>query len=148
VTAPDPAKPWYDQGLRFTCTQCGNCCSGAPGYVWVDSEEIQRIAAFLGLSPEQFNRQHVRRVGRGRSLLERRNGDCEFLERHPDGKTTCRVHPVRPVQCRTWPFWSSNLESPQTWEETARDCPGMNHGEHFPLPIIQQALIDNGTRPL
>ena len=28
----DPAaEPWYADGLAFTCTQCGNCCTGGPG---------------------------------------------------------------------------------------------------------------------
>ena len=22
--------PWYHAGLKFTCTQCGDCCSGTP----------------------------------------------------------------------------------------------------------------------
>ena len=39
---------WYRGGLRFSCTQCGKCCSGAPGYVWVTKDEIEQIAAFLG----------------------------------------------------------------------------------------------------
>ena len=43
-------KVWYEQGLRFTCTTCGNCCTGGPGYVWVTDEEVDRLAAHLGLS--------------------------------------------------------------------------------------------------
>lgn len=148
VSTPAPSAPWYADGLRFACTQCGNCCSGAPGYVWVNSEEIEQMATFLSLTPAEFNKRHVRRVGRGRSLLEHRNGDCEFLDRHSDGKTTCRIHSVRPVQCRTWPFWSSNLVSPQAWREASRGCPGMDTGAHYPLPVIQAALTENGTRPL
>ena len=35
-----PKFPWYAAGLRFFCTQCGDCCSGAPGFVWVNEEEI------------------------------------------------------------------------------------------------------------
>ena len=31
--ARGPASEWYAKGLRFTCTQCGNCCSGPPGTV-------------------------------------------------------------------------------------------------------------------
>jgi len=36
--------PWYRDGLSFSCTQCGNCCSGPEGYVWVDEEELVQIA--------------------------------------------------------------------------------------------------------
>ena len=33
MTADSPE--WYRDGLRFECTRCGACCTGAPGYVWV-----------------------------------------------------------------------------------------------------------------
>jgi Fe-S-cluster containining protein len=62
--------------LNFTCTQCGNCCSGEPGYVWVTKEEIRRIAEFLSLqcrkwpfwnevlrSPETWNQAHQKCPG-------------------------------------------------------------------------------------
>ncbi|MEP0846600.1 MAG: YkgJ family cysteine cluster protein [Phycisphaerae bacterium] len=129
--------PWYADGLRFTCTRCGNCCTGPPGFVWVGDDEVRRLAEFTGMSLDQFRQQHTRRIGLRWSLLERPNGDCEFLARDADGHACCTVHPVRPLQCRTWPFWDSNLRSPRTWQITARNCPGMNAGAFHPLPVIQ-----------
>src|SRR5438105_3224904 len=29
------SEPWYQDGLRFSCTRCGHCCTGEPGFVWV-----------------------------------------------------------------------------------------------------------------
>jgi Fe-S-cluster containining protein len=130
-----PASPWYSTGLRFTCTQCGNCCTGAPGYVYVTREEIDRIAAFLGRPA--LGREHLRRVGIRYSLTEdRQNGDCCFL-RHEGGRRMCAIYPVRPLQCRTWPFWDLNLDSPRAWAEAALGCPGMNHGEHHEFVQIE-----------
>lgn len=140
--------PWYADGLSFSCTQCGRCCGGAPGYVWVDDPEIHAIAGALEMHPLEFMNRHTRRVGVRRSLREFSNGDCHFLIRDDDGKTRCSVHAARPLQCRTWPFWASNLSSRRAWEGTARDCPGMNHGEHFPLPVIQAALERNKAADL
>ena len=57
------SEPWYKQGLKFQCTGCGDCCSGAPGYVWVTKAEIAVLADALGLSIEEFERQFVRSVG-------------------------------------------------------------------------------------
>lgn len=148
---PEPGNirpPWYQNGLHFTCTQCGNCCGGAPGYVWVEDHEIQAIAAYLGIDPAEFRRQHTRRAGPRRSLHEHPDGDCVFLERLPNGKSACAIHPVRPLQCRTWPFWKSNLRSQHAWDRAARNCPGMNTGQHHPLPVIQAALRENTLRDL
>ena len=47
---------------------------------------------------------------------------------HGDGGMDCRIYPVRPRQCRTWPFWPVNLSSPETWALAAGRCPGINRG--------------------
>src|SRR5262249_53456295 len=143
-----PREAWYAGGLRFTCTQCGNCCSGAPGHVWVSPQEIAAIAARLGMSVAEFEGSHTRSVGSRKSLLEHENGDCELLVRREDGKTEWSIHPVRPLQCRTWPFWDSNLRSERAWNTAARFCPGMNSGQHHPLTVIQAALRENALRAL
>ncbi len=138
--------PWYAQGLRFTCTQCGNCCTGGPGFVWISLEEIARVADHLRITPEQTIERYCRKIGDRYSLLESRNArgehDCIFLKeelsdrpfgdkRVTQSKRTCAVYPVRPLQCRTWPFWDSNLSSSEIWEMSAKRCHGMNRGRQF-----------------
>ncbi len=140
-----PGEPWYAGGLDFTCTQCGNCCGGAPGYVWVSREDVVRIAAFLKITPEEMVERNCRKVG-GRWSLNEGKGpgsdyDCVFLrEEKVDTKTAsgdaialarryCSVYSVRPLQCRTWPFWRENLTSRKVWDHSAKRCHGMNHGE-------------------
>ncbi|NLG41897.1 MAG: YkgJ family cysteine cluster protein [Phycisphaerae bacterium] len=140
--------PWYSAGIAFSCAQCGNCCSGAPGYVWVTLQEAGQIADALSLKLSDFTRRYTRRVGSRLSLIELKGGDCVFLVRTPDGLTNCKVHDVRPVQCRTWPFWQSNLSSPKAWERAGRGCPGMNHGRIHPLPTIRTCLSANADLPL
>ena len=131
------SEPWYHLGLKFACTGCGDCCSGAPGYVWVTKAEIAALAAALALPVEEFERQFVRLVGVRKSLVERANGDCALL----DAETRqCRVYDARPRQCRTWPFWASNLSSPAAWEATAERCPGCNRGRRIPLGKILAQL--------
>ncbi len=128
---------WYRDGLPFRCTQCGNCCTGAPGYVWVTLREVEKIAEFLGRPGRGLTRKHLRRVGRRYSLTEdAKSGDCCFLETR-NGARVCSIYPVRPLQCRTWPFWKSNLRSPETWAAAAENCPGMNYGKHHDLVQIR-----------
>lgn len=143
MSSSRPEQPWYADGLAFTCTQCGNCCTGAPGYVWLADGELEAIAEHLKLHPHQFENRHTRRVGRRRSLLEHDNGDCEFLVQEADGKRRCGIYAVRPIQCRTWPFWQSTVKSPAAWAAASRGCPGMNHGTVHALPVIQAALAKN-----
>ena len=116
------AESWYSEGLNFKCTGCGKCCTGAPGYVWVDEKEMEAMASFLEISLKDFMRTYVRRVGQRYSLLEsKKTFDCIFLR---DKK--CQVYGARPTQCRTYPWWPHNLNSQTSWKATARDCEGIN----------------------
>ncbi len=127
------SEPWYREGLAFTCTQCGACCTGAPGYVWVNAEEMTRLAEFKGLSVDDFGRQFVRQVETRFSLIERPGGDCIFWDR----QVGCTVYPARPVQCRTWPFWPENIETAEDWERVTGICPGSGVGQVFSVEEIR-----------
>ena len=64
-------RPWYHEGLRFTCQQCGNCCRGPdPGYVWVTEDEIAALAKRLDMSLDAFGRRYLRRVGARYTTVE------------------------------------------------------------------------------
>lgn len=139
-TSSQAPRKWYESGLRFECTQCGNCCSGPPGYVWTTKEEIARIAEFLGSPDGTLDRKYLRRVGLRYSLVEKRGGDCVFLKRE-GGKAMCSIYPVRPLQCRTWPFWTGNLESPTSWAQASSTCPGMNNGPHYGFVKIEEVRL-------
>jgi uncharacterized protein len=131
------SKPWFHDGLKFGCTGCGGCCTGAPGYVWVNKTEIEALANAVGIDVAEFERRYVRKIGIRKSLIEWGNGDCVFF--HSESRT-CEVYKIRPRQCRTWPFWPSNLASPQAWQDTAERCPGCNRGRLTPLgEIIAQS---------
>lgn len=129
-------KPWYHAGLQFTCSQCGDCCTGAPGYVWVNQEEIVALAKEIGMADvDEFERKYTRRVGVRRTLVEFPNGDCVFF----DGEARkCTVYGARPRQCKTWPFWDSNLKTPEDWKATCEVCPGSGQGKLHQLESIEE----------
>ena len=128
-------EPWYKDGLKFKCSGCGDCCTGAPGYVWVNAEEIQAIADVLEMDVEQFEDTYVRKIGIRKSLKELPTSyDCVLL----DGETRkCTVYSARPRQCRTWPFWDSNLKTKEDWIRTCVECPGSGSGKLHSLNEIE-----------
>ena len=133
ATPADPETPWYQNGLAFECTRCGACCTGKPGYVWVNAGEIAALAKFRGESVEEFSRRFVRRVGNDYSLVEKQGGDCIFW----DKKAGCTVYSARPVQCQTWPFWPENIETAEAWEGVRAVCPGSGRGQLFSVEEIR-----------
>jgi Fe-S-cluster containining protein len=60
-----------------------------------------------------------------------------------DGESRrCTVYGLRPRQCRTWPFWHSNLANEEAWAETCQVCPGSGHGQLYPAEeILRQAKV-------
>lgn len=139
---PNPADPAHDgTGLAFSCTMCGNCCSGPEGYVLVSDAEATGLARRLGISIDAFLAQYTCDTSAGRSLTEKRSPhglDCVFLDREKvPGKAVCGVYEDRPIQCRTWPFWPSVVKSRQTWERAKRVCPGIDHGQKYDLVQIR-----------
>jgi len=130
-------EPWYKDGLHFTCTHCGNCCSGDPGVVWIDDNDIESIAKCLGKSIGEVRLFHTRLVANRVTLIEYANGDCTFF----DAETRrCTIYPVRPRQCRSWPFWRSNLKSEQTWKHVQKTCPEAGNGAFVSLEDIESEV--------
>ena len=130
------STPWYCDGLRFECTRCGRCCRGEPGFVWVREIEIASIARFLRLGVAELVKSYVRQAMGDYCFVELANGDCVFWS--PAG---CRIYEVRPIQCRTFPFWSEYVRSPKGWAAVARRCPGVNHGRLY-LPAEIEHLAE------
>ena len=130
---------WYSAGLHFECSGCGNCCSGPQeGFIWVTKKEIQFICEFLKMSIEEFRENYTKKIGLKTSLIEESvSKDCIFLKR-TGAKRQCSIYPVRPNQCRTWPFWSQNLESPHSWNQTTIECPGINRGKQYSFEDIER----------
>lgn len=93
----------------FACRRCGACCRIPDGIVRVSDEEISRIARFLGTSEEKFiaTQTALAPDRKGLVLLSRPGGACAFLL--PDNR--CRIHPVKPDKCRTFPFDWTNSDS-------------------------------------
>ncbi len=128
-------KAWYRDGLRFQCSHCGDCCTGAPGYVWVNKEEIAAMAGLVNEPDvDQFERLYVRKIGIRKSLKEFPNGDCVLFDNEA---RSCAAYSARPRQCRTWPFWDSNLKNEEAWEETCDACPGSGRGKLYSFKKIE-----------
>ena len=132
-------EAFYGSGLRFHCTRCSRCCRHTPGHVFLSRADLEALVKASGVDRGKFLRRYCRRVPFGPvkriSLKEKRNLDCVFWE-----KEGCAVYDARPLQCRSFPFWSSSLSSREEWEEIAAQCPGIGRGPLHPRGEIDRWL--------
>ncbi|MGD2169746.1 MAG: YkgJ family cysteine cluster protein [Chlamydiota bacterium] len=131
-------KPWYEKGLKFKCTECGKCCTGKDGYVFLSTDDIKNLSQHFKISVQEFLEKFTR-VEYGKIALKdlNRKGDCIFLN-----KKKCMVYNNRPLQCRTFPWWPRILDSKEEWESTQEYCEGIEHenAETVPFDTIQENI--------
>ncbi len=113
--------------MRFVCQPGCTICCRRHGYVYLTPGDLERAAAFLGLTAAGFETKYVYRTRSFLRLRKPRGSECHFLE--AEG---CRIHPAKPTQCRLFPFWPDLVEQADAWRETAAYCPGIGSG-----PLIQ-----------
>lgn len=136
---PDYNAPYYKRrSLRFSCTECGACCSGGPDYqVWLEKDEPDIIRKFLGVSRTWLYRRYMTHDSERESVLRSRDsGECVFLS----GDGRCKIYPVRPLQCSTYPFWPEVVATSRGWIREARRCEGINQGSPVPVKRIEKIL--------
>jgi uncharacterized protein len=118
---------FYKYGLRFECTRCSRCCRHTPGYVFLSATDLDALIHATQTPRPEFLRTYCRQIPLGLvtrvSLKEKANLDCIFWE-----TGGCSVYESRPLQCRSFPFWSACVSSPEEWELHARQCPGIGKG--------------------
>ncbi len=105
----------------FECLQCGECCYGEGG-IYMDDEEIEKIARFLEMTPEAFISQSCER-NNGRIHIK--TGPDNFCLYY-DAEKSCLIHPVNPKPCSLWPFYPAIVNDKDNWELAKDACPGIN----------------------
>jgi len=140
---------FYSHGLRFSCKRCSACCRYESGFVFLCDKDVSALKGTLKLGREEFMDLYCRWVpaegGKSRlSLKEKSNYDCIFWEK----EAGCVVYEARPLQCVTFPFWPSVLGDEDSWEMTARGCPGMNQGITHSPESIEKLLSSRRNEPI
>lgn len=105
------------------CASCaGRCCTGESGYIFVTTAEIEKIAALLKMSVNDFGVEYLFKKGYKYSLKERIHEgsfECVFYDRVSNG---CQIYEARPSQCISFPFWDYFKEH---LDELKDECPGI-----------------------
>lgn len=85
---------------KFKCLGCGACCR-QDGYVRLKNEEVDQIARFLELDVYDFIQKYtvLTKDRQCLALVDKPNGECFFLTPHG-----CKINPVKPGQCKSFPF--------------------------------------------
>ncbi len=113
---------FFDNGICFECQQCGVCCTGNPGTIYVDKSELSSIAKFLKIHVADFKEKYLYPFKNSYSIREHPDGRCFFY------KDMCKIYSIRPGQCSSYPFWFTNLRSEKKWKSVSKECRGIGQG--------------------
>ncbi|MBN1620274.1 YkgJ family cysteine cluster protein [candidate division WOR-3 bacterium] len=131
------SKCFFENGIRFECQKCGACCDVEGGMVYLLESDLQKISSFLGISLPLFMEEYVTE-DEDKNLVIKDNhpSKCRFLDRK-----SCQIHLVRPVQCRTFPFWSTLLKDENAFNSLA--CPGIGRGKIIEADKIREMYVEH-----
>lgn len=134
--------PYYEtKPLVFECTHCGACCS-RPGVVYITEQDMEAIGEFLGLEREALRAQYLVEDLGDWVLEVAEEKDCPFFV-----EERCVIHPVKPQQCRTYPFWPEIVATEGTWRGESTRCPGIGVGREYGAAEVRSMLVGDGRTP-
>ena len=127
--------------FNFYCTGCGDCCRGG-GNVYFSQEEMENVKEFLNLSEEKWSLMKDRLVQFKKNGLYVHSSSkaCIFI----DKENLCRIYPVRPLQCRSYPYWPTVFENKKELLRHRKTCPGF-HQNTAPVTSLQIVRRVNAT---
>ncbi len=119
--------------FRFQCQSgCTNCCT-QPGEVYLAEGDAGRIAEYVGLSRRKFLSRYCETDSDGDLRLSTPAGKhCHFLT-----EAGCSIHQVKPLQCRTFPFWPEHVKNRRVWKNLKQYCPGIGVGPVLPIEAVR-----------
>jgi Fe-S-cluster containining protein len=119
--------------FRFECQPgCINCCTQS-GHVYLTEEDIDRISAYLNLDRAVFEQRYVYRTKNRVRLTIPRTHWCHFLT-----PTGCTIHAVKPIQCRTFPYWPEHVSNRSSWKDLREYCPGIGVGPLVEIRTVRE----------
>lgn len=125
---------FYKNGIKFICRECGACCANpekTEACLYLSMDDIKNISMYMNISLRDFKNNYTLQKD-SYIILKEPDEDCLFLENN-----RCKIYPVRPAQCRAWPFWESMLNI-KSWKESVRSiCKGIGNGKLYSCKDIE-----------
>lgn len=155
----DALTAFNNNGSLDACRNCSGskCCGnirhgGTIEPPFLTSFDVERIARFAGLKPDDFSDEIVNpHTGNPVRFLKTTSKEgCHFLE-----AGRCNIHDLRPIDCRLFPLDVKQVASEMKWviydyrhcELTKRDI-GLLMEQRAPaLELLGGELLDYATVP-
>ena len=121
---------FWKNGISFLCTRCSACCRYDQGFVFLYEQDIAPILKKLNLKYEDFVSKYCRWISFNDgyeylSFNEKKNYDCTFWN------NGCSIYEVRPLQCKSYPFWPQALKSLDAWLALTAGCKAIINLEKY-----------------
>jgi uncharacterized protein len=135
-------KNFWENGLNFTCAQCGNCCTFEGGAIYGTESEFKAIAKLVNLSFKDFIKKYTKNEDGFVSLKLKENDHCIFYNKG------CSIYEKRPGQCKSYPFWPEIVKNEFRWINEGENCKGISNGKKWSKDEIIAELEQAGDQLL
>ncbi len=110
---------------HINCLACANCCKTTSPIV--TEKDIERIAKFLRLKPQQFIEKYLQKDIDGLWMMQQT--PCKFL----DTDNYCLIYEVRPKACREYPHLDrkKNIQLLNLHLKNTKICPAVYEAMNF-----------------
>lgn len=130
------SKHFFTDGINFECQQCSQCCDVENAIVYLSLSDQINISIFFKLSIKQTRDKFFKREFNRWVIDDKHPSKCRFLK-----SNICVIYPVRPTQCRLYPFWENLLKNKKKFYK--ENCPGIGKGKKISGEIIKQYFVDH-----
>ncbi|MBR2704448.1 MAG: YkgJ family cysteine cluster protein [Clostridia bacterium] len=109
---------------KLGCDICDKCCINR-GDIKITPVNIIEISRYMQLSLHEFVEIYTEKLeGQPLELVIRARGSHRRCIMNDGITSRCTIHPVRPMQCATFPLVPVDLQKDLFFKQDSCDCPG------------------------
>lgn len=128
-----------DSTTKLGCDICDRCCINR-GDIKITPVNAIEISKYMNISVREFIEQYTTRAdGEPLEIVIKAEGEKNRCVLNDKDTSKCKIHPVKPMQCVTFPLIPVDLENDIFYRQDTCDCAGQKE-----MPVLEWLNGEDG----